>query len=113
MSCQSKTPDPCEPQQLPSTVALRQHRYSMRGRLLPILLPAAFRLAATTGMRRSELLGLKWSDVDWAKGTVPSGYEPTRERRKPGRHHDELRGYGRTRADSMAWNLAWVSASSA
>ncbi len=30
----------------------------------------AFRLAASTGMRRSELLGLKWSDVDWKRGTV-------------------------------------------
>ncbi len=30
----------------------------------------AFRLATTTGMRRSELLGLKWSDVDWQRSTV-------------------------------------------
>jgi integrase len=29
-----------------------------------------FYLAATTGMRRSELLGLRWSDVDLAAGTL-------------------------------------------
>ena len=43
---------------------------------------AAFRLSAATGMRRSEVLGLKWSDMDWAKskisvdrGLVSVGYE--------------------------------------
>lgn len=43
---------------------------------------AAFRLSAATGMRRSEVLGLKWSDVDWDKskisvdrGLVSVGYE--------------------------------------
>jgi integrase len=42
----------------------------------------AFRLSAATGMRRSEVLGLKWSDIDWAKsrisvdrGLVSVGYE--------------------------------------
>jgi integrase len=31
---------------------------------------ALFYLAITTGMRRGELLGLKWEDLDWLKGTV-------------------------------------------
>lgn len=30
----------------------------------------AFLLLATTGMRRGEVLGLKWGDVDWEHGTV-------------------------------------------
>ena len=47
-------------------------------------LGAAFHVAATTGVRRSELLGLRWSDVDLAAGTLriaqklvsgPDGYE--------------------------------------
>jgi integrase len=29
-----------------------------------------YQLALATGMRQSELLGLKWSDVDWTKGTI-------------------------------------------
>ena len=31
---------------------------------------ALFYLALTTGMREGELLGLKWSDIDWRKGVV-------------------------------------------
>jgi integrase len=31
---------------------------------------ALFYLALTTGMREGELLGLKWSDVDWIKGVL-------------------------------------------
>jgi len=31
---------------------------------------AVFYLALTTGMRQGELLGLKWSDVDWEKGSL-------------------------------------------
>lgn len=30
----------------------------------------AFHLALTTGMRKGELLGLKWSDIDWERGTL-------------------------------------------
>ena len=29
-----------------------------------------YHLAITTGMRYSELVGLKWSDIDWVKGTI-------------------------------------------
>jgi integrase len=29
-----------------------------------------FHLALTSGMRKGELLGLKWSDVDWVKGVL-------------------------------------------
>ncbi len=31
---------------------------------------ALYQLAITTGMRYSELIGLKWTDIDWEKGTV-------------------------------------------
>jgi integrase len=31
---------------------------------------SVFYLALTTSMRQGELLGLKWSDVDWEKGTL-------------------------------------------
>ncbi len=33
-------------------------------------LEALFKLALATGMRRGELLGLKWQDIDFAKGTL-------------------------------------------
>lgn len=29
-----------------------------------------YKLALATGMRQSELLGLKWEDIDWIKGTI-------------------------------------------
>lgn len=31
---------------------------------------ALYRLAAQTGMRRGELLGLRWSDIDWERGQL-------------------------------------------
>lgn len=31
---------------------------------------ALYHLAITTGMRYSELVGLKWGDIDWEKGTI-------------------------------------------
>ncbi len=31
---------------------------------------AIFHLAIMTGMREGELLGLKWADLDWSKGTI-------------------------------------------
>ena len=31
---------------------------------------ALFKLAFATGMRRSELLGLRWSDIDFKKSTI-------------------------------------------
>ena len=31
---------------------------------------ALYHLAITTGMRYSELIGLKWSDIDWDRGTL-------------------------------------------
>jgi integrase len=49
----------------------------------------AFWLAANTGMRRSELLGLRWTDIDLDKATVSInrglvaiGYELTESRGK-------------------------------
>ena len=33
-------------------------------------LEALFKLALATGMRRGEILGLKWQDIDFAKGTL-------------------------------------------
>ena len=43
-------------------------------RLLEVLENSPLRfpvfLALTTGMRRGELLGLKWSDIDWDRGIV-------------------------------------------
>ena len=30
----------------------------------------AFLLLVSTGLRRGELLGLKWSDIDWERGTI-------------------------------------------
>ena len=37
---------------------------------LPVNWKCMFTLLMATGMRRGELLGLKWSDVDWDKQTV-------------------------------------------
>lgn len=60
-----------------------------------------FRLTATTGMRRNEVLGLKWSDVDFAckrlhlnRGLVAVGYEvhQTRGKTKTARRAIELDG---------------------
>ncbi len=31
---------------------------------------ALFKLALATGMRRGELMGLKWQDIDFEKGTL-------------------------------------------
>lgn len=59
-------------------------RAAVGDRLFP-----AFWLAANTGMRRSELLGLKWGDIDLDKATVSIsrglvaiGYELTESRGK-------------------------------
>ena len=35
---------------------------------IPIL--TLYRLAFQTGMRRGELIGLQWQDVNWVKGTI-------------------------------------------
>ncbi len=40
------------------------------GTAVPHRLYAAFRLSAATGMRRSEVLGVKWTDIDWARATI-------------------------------------------
>jgi integrase len=40
------------------------------GTAAPHRLYAAFRLSAATGMRRSEVLGVKWTDIDWARATL-------------------------------------------
>ena len=33
-------------------------------------LKSLYQMAITTGMRQAELLGLRWEDVDWIKGTI-------------------------------------------
>ena len=41
--------------------------------------PSFYRLAFATGMRRGELIGLKWEDLDWQKGILSvrrQVYEP-------------------------------------
>lgn len=43
----------------------RLPRVAQGRRLLPM-----WSLAMTTGMRREELLGLRWSDIDWETGTI-------------------------------------------
>lgn len=43
---------------------------------------ALYKLAVTTGMRQAELLGLKWQDVDWGRGTVKVLRQLKREKGK-------------------------------
>jgi integrase len=37
---------------------------------LPTMYGTLFAVAVTTGMRPSEYIGLKWQDIDWARGTA-------------------------------------------
>ena len=87
-------------------------------------LHACYVLAATAGLRRSELLGLRWSDVDFDKGVIAvrrgmvvAGYEVHEGEPKSGRARtvkiptettDELRRH-RTRQlqERMALGDAW------
>src|SRR5262245_20006593 len=62
------TPPRPEPKEM---VALSQQQSLQLLALLeesPLRLPVF--LALTTGMRRGELLGLKWGDIDWDRGVV-------------------------------------------
>ncbi len=73
-----------EPQAWTAEQVAQFLRAAVSHRLFP-----AFWLAANTGMRRSELLGLKWGDIDLDKaavsinrGLVAIGYELTESRGK-------------------------------
>jgi integrase len=52
-----------------TVLSLEQVRAFLKTALATPLGPV-FAVAVTTGMRPSEYLGLKWSDVDWQRGTV-------------------------------------------
>lgn len=45
---------------------IRQMLFYAQGKQIGAIL----QLAVTTGMRQGEILGLKWSDVDWASSTI-------------------------------------------
>ena len=44
---------------------------------------ALIHLALTTGLRQSEILGLKWSDVDWDRNTISIRRQLRRKHKKP------------------------------
>jgi integrase len=86
-------------------------------------LHACFTLAATTGMRRSELLGLRWEDVDFEhaqiavrRGFVVAGYEVHEGAPKSGRARtiavdvDTIAMLKRHRARQLEERLAWSEA---
>jgi integrase len=88
-------------------------------------LHACYVLAATTGLRRSELLGLRWADIDLdgaiiavRRGRVAAGYEVHEGEPKSGRARTvaldaetiaELRRHrARQLQERMAWGSAWT-----
>ena len=87
-------------------------------------LAALWRLMATTGLRRGEALGLKWSDADLVAGglsiqrsRVATGYEVTEREPKTGRGRSvpidagtvaALRSWKRQQAaERLQWGQAW------
>jgi integrase len=69
-----------------------------------------FALALTTGMRPSEYLALKWSDIDWQRGTVSvsqtiqeigSGWIFEDTKRKHSRRVVKLQGFVSTALESV------------
>jgi len=80
-------------------------RASAGHRLFPLLW-----LAATTGMRRNEVLGLKWNDIDFKKktislnrGLVAIGYELHQTRGKTTNAHRPIDLYATTLAVLAGW----------
>jgi len=86
---------------------------------------ACYLLALARGLRRGELLGLKWGDVDLDQGQlsirrarVSAGYEVVEGEPKSGRarvvpltevHKRELRAHRRRQLEErMAWGEAWA-----
>jgi integrase len=49
---------------------------------------ALYHLAVKTGMRKAELLGLKWDDLDWQKGQLGfnGNYNVSHEKASPSHH---------------------------
>jgi len=56
---------------------------SLLGELVGDRLEGLFVVAIATGLRRGEVLGLRWSDVDLAGGTLYVRRSPARRRRTP------------------------------
>jgi integrase len=76
-------------------------------RLAPV-----FRLIITTGMRRGEALGLRWSDVDLAKGRLSINRSLTTLRGKPAWSAPKTsRSHGRSRSTPTRSNPCGLTAS--
>ena len=68
---------------------------------------ALFFLALTTSMRKGEILGLMWSDVDWEKGTLR-----VERQLQPGRHSGEVLAPTKTKSGRRQIKLGKIGLAS-